>query len=304
MRGSIGLEVRKRRSIEGRGTCFARGSMLFVRIKWRSLYVGGGQERGRDKRRDLALASTRRPAAPGGGNSREPWSLSGSLSGSSSGSSVPLPLGRPDRGQATPTTFFLSLITLRLWSNSPASTRQTSSQPLKMLICRACARRTANSLLRRIPAKENRTKPPSRAFATNTIRRRPEPEDDWGELEAVAEMAETSAISRDGREAVAAKNAEKLKWAARKELQHTTDPFHIADRVLSMLKNKDFEKALTLTREASKHKQVVVSWNHLIEHQFDAQSLHAAVKLYGEVSRPPPAPLSPPVASSLTPRRR
>lgn len=75
--------------------------------------------------------------------------------------------------------------------------------------------------------------------------------------------------------------------AVKIELYHTKDPFHIADNVRRKLEDNEFDKALMMTREASKDKQVVVCWNYLIAHEFTRQRLHAALKLYNEVSRCP-----------------
>lgn len=77
-----------------------------------------------------------------------------------------------------------------------------------------------------------------------------------------------------------------MRWATKKELSLTTDPYHIADRVTKMLKDDDFEKALMFTRQASRNRQVVVAWNHLIESEFSRDQLHAAIKLFNEVSAP------------------
>lgn len=153
---------------------------------------------------------------------------------------------------------------------------------LKMLVCRACAKRTAANLLRRLPATENVLVRPPRTFATSSTR-----QFEWDDVQS--EHVGAGGSSRDavpqGRKDVSKeKNDQKLKWAVKKELQRTTDPFHIADRVSQMLKSQEFDKALMVTREASKDKQVVVSWNHLIEYQFNARSLHAGIKLYNEVS--------------------
>lgn len=161
-----------------------------------------------------------------------------------------------------------------------------------MFVCRACTKRASINLLRRLPADGRRTAP-SRTFATSSISRQLPPADsqnlssDWGELDAVADKGkETSKESvNHGASAVEKQKAlEKLKRATKKELQYTTDPYHIAENVVKKLDDKDFEKALILTREASKDKQVVVSWNHLLAYEFKNQKFHAAIKLYNEVS--------------------
>lgn len=149
-----------------------------------------------------------------------------------------------------------------------------------MYICRACAKSASSNLLRRLPAAENRLPAPTRAFATSSISQRYR-DNDFGELEAAAE---TQAVSQGEKGKKRHTDLEKLKRATRKELQHTTDPYHIAENVQKKLREKDFEKALMLVREASKDKQVVVSWNHLIEYEFQRNKLQAAIKLYNEVS--------------------
>lgn len=76
----------------------------------------------------------------------------------------------------------------------------------------------------------------------------------------------------------------KMQRAVKKELQWVRDPWHLADNIRVKLKAGEFEKALELTRKASSGDQVVVSWNHLIEHQLEQKKLHAAIKLFNEVS--------------------
>lgn len=160
-----------------------------------------------------------------------------------------------------------------------------------MFICRACAARTTtNNILRRTPATHpSKIRTPTaspalarRAFALSPSPTRPPAEqDDWGELEAAA--AKTHEPHQD-RQATRKKSVDKLRWATKKELSLTTDPYHIAERVTKMLKDGDFEKALMFTREASRNRQVVVAWNHLIESEFSQDKLHAAIKLFNEVS--------------------
>ncbi|KAK5629589.1 hypothetical protein RRF57_005304 [Xylaria bambusicola] len=73
-------------------------------------------------------------------------------------------------------------------------------------------------------------------------------------------------------------------WAARKELRYLSDALHIANRVAAALTKDNFEVAAQITRQASKNKNVVVSWNHLIDYQLRNGRIHAAMKLYTEVS--------------------
>lgn len=175
--------------------------------------------------------------------------------------------------------------------------RLRSCSPFTMFICRACARRATNSLLRQPPATNPRLAAPSRTFTTSTTSnslREPPRRDERVQIE-VAAVAERKGDKNRDKNPYASREdwvdkantekrtPEKLKRAVKKELQLTTDPFHIAENVHKKLKENDFEKALMLAREASKDKQVVVSWNHLIEHQFAHQKLGAAIKLYNEV---------------------
>ncbi|CAN8097267.1 unnamed protein product [Discula destructiva] len=164
-----------------------------------------------------------------------------------------------------------------------------------MFVCRACARRASTNPLRRLHTAENRLVAPARTFATTSIPRRPftpasEPHNlssDWGQLEAVAakEKPDDHGVSQSERAIAQQKALEKMKRATRIELQHTTDPYHIAENVAKKLADDEFDKALMLTREASKDKQVVVSWNYLIAHEFKRQRLRAAINLYNEMKK-------------------
>jgi hypothetical protein len=73
-------------------------------------------------------------------------------------------------------------------------------------------------------------------------------------------------------------------WAARKELDYLKDPLHIANRVRKALDKDDFKHAAEITRQASKHTKVAVSWNHLIDYELKKDRIHSAFKLYNEVS--------------------
>ncbi|KAI0526472.1 hypothetical protein F5B22DRAFT_159488 [Xylaria bambusicola] len=75
------------------------------------------------------------------------------------------------------------------------------------------------------------------------------------------------------------------KWAARKELEYLNDALHIANRVAAALNKDDFEVAAQITRQASKDKNVIVSWNHLIDYQLRNGRIHAAMKLYNEMKK-------------------
>lgn len=164
-----------------------------------------------------------------------------------------------------------------------------------MFVCRACTKRASINLLRRKLSADTRQTPVSRTLGTSSIARQlssSEPQNlssDWGELDAIAEKQDAKPKGAPSQRSSAAekqKALEKLKRATKKELQYTTDPYHIAENVANKLEENDYEKALMLTREASKNKQVVVSWNHLLSYEFKNQRLHSAIKLYNEVGFP------------------
>ncbi|KAG9547831.1 hypothetical protein KCV01_g23962, partial [Aureobasidium melanogenum] len=54
-----------------------------------------------------------------------------------------------------------------------------------------------------------------------------------------------------------------LEKKIRRELQYLPDPLKLADHVRGVLKKGDVEKALGLTRIASKDMECIVSWNHI-----------------------------------------
>lgn len=136
--------------------------------------------------------------------------------------------------------------------------------------------------MRRLPTTKHSLAIPSRAITTSSIRRNDQ-ETAFSELESVAKK-EYQNLSHKEKEDKKQKSFEKLKRATRKELQYTKDPYHIAENVSKKLKEGDFEKALLLTQQASVEKQVIVSWNYLIEYQLKNQRLHSAIKIYNEVS--------------------
>lgn len=74
-----------------------------------------------------------------------------------------------------------------------------------------------------------------------------------------------------------------LEKKVRRELQFLPDPLKLADHVRGVLKKGDVEKALALTRIASKDMECVVSWNHIIGHLLSEKQVSAALKLYNEV---------------------
>lgn len=149
-----------------------------------------------------------------------------------------------------------------------------------MFVCRACARRASSSVLRPIANSDSRLAVLPRQFATSSfLRQGQDQEDGFAQFEAAVERQKTP----EDRQADKKKALDRARRAMKKELQYTTDPYHIADNVAKKLKENDFDKALLLTREASKDQQCVVSWNHCIQYQFKNNKLHAAIKLFNEV---------------------
>ncbi|KAI3398455.1 hypothetical protein diail_9136 [Diaporthe ilicicola] len=154
-----------------------------------------------------------------------------------------------------------------------------------MFVCRACARRASTSILRQLPNADVRLAALPRQLATSSfLRQGKDQEDGFAQFEVAVEK-QTNPGDREVDKKKAAERAKRAKRAMKKELQYTTDPYHIADNVAKKLKENDFDKALLLTREASKSKPCVVSWNHCIEYQFQNHRLHAALKLFNEMKK-------------------
>jgi len=63
------------------------------------------------------------------------------------------------------------------------------------------------------------------------------------------------------------------------------DPLLAAQHVAILLSKDRVEDAQTFTRAASKHAQVIVSWNHLIGHALGNQKLREALKLFQEMKK-------------------
>ncbi|KAI5200736.1 hypothetical protein E4T39_05627 [Aureobasidium subglaciale] len=76
-----------------------------------------------------------------------------------------------------------------------------------------------------------------------------------------------------------------LEKKIRRELQYLPDPLKLADHVRGVLKKGDVEKALGLTRIASKDMECVVSWNHIIGHLLSEKQVSAALKIYNEMKK-------------------
>ncbi len=81
------------------------------------------------------------------------------------------------------------------------------------------------------------------------------------------------------------KDRARLQRAVNKHLEHIEDPWKIAQHVEQTLAKDRFDEALLLTQQASKDRQVVVAWNHLISYLLGKQQLKKAVKLYNDVCR-------------------
>ncbi|KAL7786700.1 hypothetical protein V8C37DRAFT_391764 [Trichoderma ceciliae] len=81
------------------------------------------------------------------------------------------------------------------------------------------------------------------------------------------------------------RNQERLGRIVKKQLQHMDDPWHIAQYVEDCLAKDRFEEALLLTKLAGKDRQVVVAWNHLINHLLGKQQLRDAIKLYNDMKK-------------------
>ncbi|KAI5202666.1 hypothetical protein E4T38_05523 [Aureobasidium subglaciale] len=76
-----------------------------------------------------------------------------------------------------------------------------------------------------------------------------------------------------------------LEKKIRRELQYLPDPLKLADRVRGVLRKGDVEKALGLTRIASRDMECVVSWNHIIGHLLSEKQVSAALKIYNEMKK-------------------
>ncbi|KAL8715084.1 MAG: hypothetical protein Q9220_001041 [cf. Caloplaca sp. 1 TL-2023] len=74
----------------------------------------------------------------------------------------------------------------------------------------------------------------------------------------------------------------KEKWLE-VELAYLQDPLKLAENTISLLRKDDLEKALDMVRVASKQRQCIVSWNHIIDYQMSNGRYNLAVKVYNEV---------------------
>ncbi len=71
--------------------------------------------------------------------------------------------------------------------------------------------------------------------------------------------------------------------AIRKELVYLLDPLKLADHVANLAREKRFDEAQALVREASRSFPCTVSWNHLINLQLIEGKVNGAIKTYNEV---------------------
>ncbi|KAK4242476.1 hypothetical protein C8A03DRAFT_29408 [Achaetomium macrosporum] len=117
--------------------------------------------------------------------------------------------------------------------------------------------------------------PPPERQASNNQPAAHDGEELWYEQKGIAEN------DSSGKQ----KYEQKLEATVRKQLQHFTDPFHIAQYVATALQKGRFDEALLMARRASRNKKVEVTWNHLIDYQMKNRRLHAAVKLYNEMKK-------------------
>ncbi len=144
-----------------------------------------------------------------------------------------------------------------------------------MFVCRACARRVYPSFFR------------SLRLETTAARTLSYPRHEPRRSASTAAVAVPAAVDRLDGKSLTPVERDSLEWAVKQQLRYLKDPFKIGQYVETALAKGRFDEALLLTRKASKDKMLTVSWNHLIQHQFRDQKLHAAMKLFNEVSLRP-----------------
>ncbi|OTB06808.1 hypothetical protein M426DRAFT_20560 [Hypoxylon sp. CI-4A] len=147
-----------------------------------------------------------------------------------------------------------------------------------MYTCRACMRRASSTLVDH-----------TLRFETTLATARPsyasiQPRQQKRYATATATVRATKQDDADEDERTS-RRVSPREWAANKQLQYLTDPLHIADYVRKTLARGNFEEAALITRKASKDTKVVVSWNHLIDHELQHDKLHAGIKLYNEMKK-------------------
>ncbi|KAL8946721.1 MAG: hypothetical protein Q9222_006921 [Ikaeria aurantiellina] len=75
----------------------------------------------------------------------------------------------------------------------------------------------------------------------------------------------------------------KKKKSLEVEMLFLQDPLKLAENTISLLRKDDLEKALEIVRVASKRRQCIVSWNHIIDYRMSKGHYTQAVKTYNEV---------------------
>ena len=73
------------------------------------------------------------------------------------------------------------------------------------------------------------------------------------------------------------------KKSLEQELRWLKDPLKLAEKVITLLRKDEFQKALELVRLASKDIQCTVSWNHLVDYEMSKGRVTNASKIYNEV---------------------
>lgn len=96
------------------------------------------------------------------------------------------------------------------------------------------------------------------------------------------------------------KAQQRLERAVNKHLERLDDPWNIGKYVEQALERGAFDEALLLVQKASRAKQVVVAWNHLIDYQLKQDRIKDAVKLFNEVRKSTQRCERPTDASRLT----
>ena len=80
---------------------------------------------------------------------------------------------------------------------------------------------------------------------------------------------------------------ERLNTSVQKQLKYLPeDPWKVQEYVEKALKRDAFEEACAIVQKMStKDLQIVVAWNHIIDHCLQNQKMKQAFKLYNDVSR-------------------
>ncbi|KAL8995458.1 MAG: hypothetical protein Q9169_004799 [Polycauliona sp. 2 TL-2023] len=70
-----------------------------------------------------------------------------------------------------------------------------------------------------------------------------------------------------------------------RELIYLQDPVKLAENTIALLREDDNQKALELTRRASKQLPCTVSWNHLVDYEMSKGRIKKAVTIYNEMKK-------------------